>query len=85
MYFTVNGKAPSGAMPGEDAIAFDTSAVRAESSNGHWIITDGSSSMLDFASSQFNALHAVALIRDYGFTHQCFVGRPDAPMMYFRK
>jgi 2-haloacid dehalogenase len=85
MYFTVNGNAPAGPMPGEDAIAFNLGSVQAEKSAGSWIVSDGSSRMLDFGSSQFNALHAVALIRNYGFTHQCFVGRPNAPMMYFRK
>jgi 2-haloacid dehalogenase len=85
MYFTVNASAPAGPMSGEDAIAFDLANLQAEESGGSWIVTDGSSRMLDFAASQFNALHAVALIRYYGFTHQCFVGRPNAPMMYFRK
>jgi 2-haloacid dehalogenase len=85
MYFTVNNSAPAGPMPGEDAIAFDLAAVRVELSGGRWTVTDGNSAMLDFGASQMNGLHAVALIRNYGFTHQCFVGRPHAPMMYFRK
>ncbi len=85
MYFTVDGRAPVGPMPGEDAIAFDLDKVQAAKSGQSWIVTDGSSRMLDFGPSEFNALHAVILIRNYGFTHQCFVGRPNAPMMYFRK
>jgi len=85
MYFTVKGSAPRGAMPGEDAIAFNLPGVHAEKSGADWIVTDGASRMLDFGASQFNALHAVAIIRHYGFTWQCFVGRPHPPMMYFRK
>lgn len=85
MYFTVKGSAPVGPFPGEDAIAFNLANVQAELLGGSWIVTDGASSLLDFGSSQLHALHAVALIRYYGFTHQCFVGRPHAPMMYFRK
>jgi hypothetical protein len=85
MYFTIAGKAPLGAMAGEDAITFDLAQLRAQPSSGSWIVTDGTSRLLDFGASQINALHAVALIRNYGFTHQCFVGRPDAPMMYFRQ
>jgi 2-haloacid dehalogenase len=85
MYFTVKGKAPVGPMPGEDAIAFNLDTVQAELSGGSWIVTHGASRLLNFGSSKFHALHAVALIRNYGFTHQCFVGRPHAPMMYFRK
>jgi hypothetical protein len=85
MYFTVNGHAPAGPMPAEDAIGFDPARIHAEQSAGDWIVTDGVSPLLDFGQSRFNALHAVAIIRHYGFTYQCFVGRPHAPMMYFRK
>lgn len=85
IYFTVNGNAPAGPMPGEDAIPLNLAQVRAELSGGSWIVTDGASRLLDFAPNQMNALHAVALMRHYGFKFQCFVGRPDAPMMYFRK
>ena len=84
MYFTVNGHAPSGAMAGEDAIAFDPAAVVAQQLAGSWIVTDGSARLLDFGNSKANALNALSIIKRYGFTHQCFVGRPNAPMMYFR-
>lgn len=84
MYFTVGGHAPSGAMPGEDAIPFDLDGVVAQQLAGSWIVTDGTATLLDFGNSKPNALHAVTIIKRYGFTHQCFVGRPNAPMMYFR-
>lgn len=84
MYFTVHGHAPSGAMAGEDAIAFDLDGVVAQQVAGSWIVTDGTSRLLDFGTSKANAVHAVTIIKRYGFTHQCFVGRPNAPMMYFR-
>lgn len=85
MYFTVDGKAPSGAMPGEDAVPFNLAGVVAQQLGGGWIVTDGASRMLDFGASKANAVQAVTVIKRYGFTHQCFVGRPVAPMMYFRK
>ncbi len=83
-YFTVNGHAPSGAMAGEDAIAFDLAGVVAQQLGGSWIVTDGLSRLLDFGNSKADALQAVTIIKRYGFTHQCFVGRPNAQMMYFR-
>lgn len=83
-YFTVNGHAPSGAMAGEDAIAFDLAGVVAQQLGGSWIVTDGLSRLLDFGNSKADALQAVTIIKRYGFTHQCFVGRPNTPMMYFR-
>lgn len=85
MYFTVGGQAPAGAMPGEDAVAFQLAGVVAQQVAGNWIVTDGASRMLDFGTGKANAVHAVTIIKRYGFTHQCFVGRPNAPMMYFRK
>jgi 2-haloacid dehalogenase len=85
MYFLVGGQAPSGAMPGEDAIAFQLAGVVAQQAAGNWIVTDGASRLLDFGNGEGNAVHAVTIIKRYGFTHQCFVGRPNAPMMYFRK
>lgn len=84
MYFTVNGHAPAGPVAGEDAIAFDLSGVVAQQSGADWMVTDGVSRMLDFGSSKANAVHAVTIIKRYGFTRMCFVGRPNAPMMYFR-
>jgi hypothetical protein len=85
MYFTSGGAAASGAMPGEDAVAFNLAGVVAQQVAGSWIVTDGASRMLDFGTSKVNAVHAVTIIKRYRFTHQCFVGRPNAPMMYFRK
>jgi 2-haloacid dehalogenase len=84
-YFTVEGHAPSGAMAGEDAIAFDLSGVVAQQSGGSWIVTDGTSSLLDFGNSKANALHALTIIKRHGFTHQCFAGHRHNAMMYFRK
>ena len=84
-YFTVEGHAPSGAMAGEDAIAFDLSGVVAQQSSGSWIVTDGTSSLLDFGNSKANALHALTIIKRHGFTRQCFAGHRPNAMMYFRK
>jgi 2-haloacid dehalogenase len=66
MYFTAGGKAPSGAMPGEDAIPFDLAGVVAQQVAGSWIVTDGASRMLDFGASEANAVHAVTIIKRYG-------------------
>jgi 2-haloacid dehalogenase len=84
MYFTVGGRAPSGAMAGEDAITFDLDGIVAQQLAGSWIVNDGTARLLDFGNNKLNALHAVTIIKRYGFTRQCFVGRPNAPMMYFR-
>lgn len=39
-----------------------------------------------FERSCLRVLDYMSIAREqYGFTFQCFVGRPNAPMMYFRK
>jgi hypothetical protein len=85
MYFKINNSAPSGSFPGEDAIQFNTANVNAQQVGGRWKVTEGPMMMLDFGVSEANARKAVWLIKKYGFRFQCFVGRPNAPMMYFRK
>lgn len=84
-YYLVDGRAPSGPFEGEDSIAFDPSRLQVSQIGGSWRIVEGSHSMLDFGTSEANARSALEIIRKYGFTSICFVGRPNPPMMYFRK
>ena len=83
-YYLVNGSAPSGALAGEDCVAFNPAAIQVQMINGAWKIVEGSHWILDFAGNQANAQLAFDLIQKYGFTHICFVGRPNPPMTYFR-
>ncbi len=84
MYFKVGARAPRGPLRGEDAISFNPSNVSARKIGGSWKVMEGQMSMLDFGVSEANARKAVWIIQHYGFRYQCFVGRPNAPMMYFR-
>ena len=85
-YFLASDQAPAGVdMPGEDVIPFDVSRVKAELVNGSWKITEGNHWMLDFGNNKDAAVQANEVIHYYGFTKMCYVGRPGAPMMYFRK
>lgn len=85
MYFKVASGVPSGPFPGEDAIAFNPANVDAKKVGANWKVVDGSMWMLDFGVSEANARKAVWTIKKYAFRFQCFVGRPNAPMMYFRR
>jgi len=88
MYFLSSGEAPSAALKNEDAIQFDTSLVKAEQINGTWKLTCGNMWMEDFGSgaqASNAAQDAAEQIKYYGFTRQCFVGRPGAPMTYYAK
>ncbi len=84
-YYLVGGKAPAGPFQGEDALDFNPSTAEAKKVQGTWKVVDGDHWMMDFGSSEAEAKKAISIIKKYEFNHICYVGRPDAPMMYFRK
>lgn len=86
MYFKISGAYPSGSFPGQDAINLNPYNVKAVNIGGRWKVVDCSSWLLDFgttAAGQTNAITAANLIRNNNLRTMCFVGRPNAPMMYF--
>lgn len=85
-YYLSNGRTPAGPMPGEDSIHFDNNNIRAVNVNGRWKIVEGGTHwMLDFGSNEAQAWAALRIIWKYDFSYICFVGRPNPPMMYFRR
>lgn len=84
-YFLSEGRAPAGAISGEDCIAFNPGRIEVRKINNRWKITEGDHWMFDFGSKEQEARQALALIRKYGFTYTCYVGRPHASMTYLRK
>jgi hypothetical protein len=85
-YYLVNGKAPIGSMPGEDSIYFDNTKLKVVYINNHWkIIETPSHAMLDFGQNEAEAWTALRIIWKYDFSYICFVGRPNPPMIYFRR
>ncbi len=84
-FYLVNGTAPQGTMPGEDAIPFDPSQIEVQKVRDRWKIVEGSHWLMDFDQEEGEARQALSHILRYGFTHVCFVGRPDPSMAYFRR
>lgn len=84
-YWKVKGKAPSGAMPGEDCVSFNPDNIVVKNMGGRWKITDGSLLILDFGNKESEARTSLKIIKCNGFTNICYVGRPDASMIYLRK
>lgn len=85
---TAQDQAPQGYVQGEDCISFNPATVRVENVNGegrHYRIVSGNMWMLDFGDKRFEAGRALRVIRDAGFTKQCFVGRPGPAFTYWRK
>ncbi len=83
-YWLTGGRAPVGSMPGEDAIRFNPRNLEVKLVRGSWKIVEGSHFLLSFPN-QREASEALGIIRRYGFTHLCFVGRPNASMTYLRR
>ena len=85
-YWLVNGLSPVGAFYGEDSIAFDPSKLEVQKVSGSWKIVESPGHwMFDFGAHEDQARTGLQIIKMYGFTHTCYVGRPNAPMQYFRK
>ena len=84
-YWLVNGQAPVGYMPGEDSVGFNPDNIEVRRFSGRWKIVEGNHWIMDFGSKEDEARKTLCIIRKYGFTRICFVGRPGPSMTYFRK
>ena len=84
-YFLVDGKSPNGSHRLEDCAAFDNDQVEADRVRGKWRVVSGDRWLINFENDRAGAEKAAKIIRYYGFTRQCFVGRPDPGMAYFRR
>ncbi len=84
-YWTKGNAAPAGAQAGEDCIGFTPGNLKVQKIGSNWKITDGSSLLFDFGSAEKEARMALAIIKKYGFTRTCYVGRPDPSLEYMRK
>ena len=88
-YWLVDQIAPEGFLSGEDCISMNPNNLEVRFVNGTWKIVEdtsiGTILLLDFGSSVTEANDALRFIQFYGFQQQCFVGRPGASMIYYRK
>lgn len=83
-YWLVNGASPTGSFSGEDCISFDRDHIEVVNINGRWKIVEGNHWILDFADIEIEARKSYEILQYYEFGYICFVGRPDASMIYFR-
>lgn len=84
-YYLVNGQSPTGAFQGEDCLGFNPANIEVKEINGRWKIVEGSRWILDFEDKKNEARQSFNIIKKYGFRYICFVVRPDASMIYFRR
>ncbi|MCC5988254.1 MAG: hypothetical protein JJT95_11275 [Pararhodobacter sp.] len=85
MNYLLSGRsAPQGSIPGEDCIGFNAGSLEVRADGSRWLMTDGNSRMVMFDDAA-EAHLSLFLVQYYGFTHQCFVGRPNPPLRYWRR
>ena len=84
-YLLVNGRAPQGSISGEDSVSFNPNNIEVRNINGSWKIVEGSHWIFDFGGKEDEARTAFSIIRKYGFTKTCYVGRPNPSFTYLTK
>ena len=63
----------------EDRVSFNPDRVAAIQVSSRWKVVDGDHWLLDFDQKRTAAERAVSVIRHYGLSFLCFVGRPTCP------
>ncbi len=66
----------------EDCIGFNPATATVAKKSGRWKIIDGSHWMFDFGDNNRKARKALGIIKHYGMTKSCFVGRPNPSFQY---
>lgn len=66
-------------------MTFNPATATVQEIGGRWKVVDGSHWLYDFGTSRAEAEETLRIIQLDGFTHSCFVGRPDASFSYLRK
>jgi hypothetical protein len=84
-YMLASGASPAGPFAGEDCVSFNPATTTVQQIQGSWKVVDGSHWMFDFGANQAEADQTLAIIKKYGFTRSCFVGRPGPKFSYLRK
>jgi hypothetical protein len=83
-YWLVGSNAPRGAFPGEDSLPLNVSRLLVRQDGRQWLLTDGTQRIMLFPNKTEADL-ALAVIKNYGFTRICYIGRPQPSMVYLRQ
>lgn len=85
-YILSQGDAPEGAIAAEDCVRFNPNTLRIANVNGNWeIVEEDNNTLYNFGSDRKSAERALCIIQKHGFRQQCFVGRPQASLIYMRR
>jgi hypothetical protein len=84
-YFLAGETPPAGWLASEDCVGFNQARLAVRRLNGRWTVGEGDTVLVDTGQDRAEAERALGIIRRYAFTNLCYVGRPDPPMVYFRR
>lgn len=85
-YWLAGNSAPAGALAGEDCISINPNGLTVRSAGGgRYSIVSNGNHMAFSAPSAAEAQKVIDVIKYYGFTKSCYVGRPGPSMSYLRK
>lgn len=83
-YFLTAGRAPAGRIRGEDCIGFNPDNLDVNKKRGKWVVMDGDRWLFSFGNVD-DAWLAAGLVTLYRFQRTCYVGRPQASLVYLRR
>ena len=84
-YWLKGGAAPTGSLSGEDCTNINPNNLSIRNSGSHYTIVSNGNHFAFTAPTQAEAQEVIKVIKYYGFTKSCFVGRPGPSMKYLRK
>ena len=84
-YWLADNKSPQGGIPGEDCVSINPNGLTVSRSGSIYRVLSNGNHIPFSAPSEAEAKEIIAVVKYYGFTKSCFVGRPDPSMAYLRK
>src|SRR5690242_12126121 len=69
----------------EDCVAFNPATSTVGQASGSWKVMDGNHWLFDFGAKKAEADQTLEIIKKYGFTRTCFVGRPNPSFTSLRQ
>jgi len=82
-YWLSDGHAPMGIASGLRTLAIDPSSLKAELSQGQWLVRDRQRVWLNFGLRGDEAHQALAVMKKHEFTQVATIGAPSPTMMLF--
>jgi len=84
-YMLVGDSSPEGPFKGESCRPFDPASIQVRQVKESWTLGDKERTLIGFGDRKGDADQALAIIRQYGFTHFCAMAAGKVDFVYMRK